>query len=167
MANSGEETFGCLLVMGFLAWGGYAAWGHFKPASGCPTTIPAYPDFAASGISWGTGKVHPMEANIDSVAAECIPPDAPGEKTDSRGYSIAITAKVSYKGAGDWFDYNSNQNSTVIFECETKKQIVLGSQESVFHFVRNSQSGTVSAKITGLTAEEIARTGTVVARWKY
>ena len=169
MAGDGENL-GCLLVAGLLVWGGYTGWNNFetwrRPTNSCPPSTPGYPLWGASGISWGPGKAPPVQATIASVAAECIPPDAPGEKTASHGYSVAITATVNYKGSNDWFN-GLIPDQTVIFECRTKNQVVLGSQESTIHFVRGGTDGTVSAKISGLTAEEVSRMGFVYARWKY
>ena len=86
-------------------------------------------------------------------------------------YTLATTATVNYKISDEKFFEDATQfrdmDANVTFEAISSSGVVLDSSTASFRVVRNGSSGTASAKITGLSEEEIRRVSVTRARWQY
>jgi len=113
-----------------------------------------------------------VTAEITKVAAECAPlelPTDPKKKGDAE-VILACTAWATYYIADPAaFEeaFHANPTASVRFEAVSPKGVVLGSGVGSFKFVRGGNSGTVSAKIVGLSSREAALIGSVQAGWEY
>jgi hypothetical protein len=137
-----------------------------------PKNIKAYPNTEASIISWG-GDTSKIVARINSLRIECIPIEIEQEKGSSRKimYEIATTANVFFNIIDKKF-FNSvtlyrDIEANIIFEALTANNVVLASAKGTLKIIKGGNSTTASAKIIGLTLEEIKRVTRVEARWEY
>jgi hypothetical protein len=94
-----------------------------------------------------------------------------GKRDAFTDYELAATAHISYaiKDA-KWFETVTryhNLSDTVIFQATSASGVVLGSAMSPFDIVGGNTSGTVSARIGGLSEQEITRISKLVAKWEY
>ncbi len=144
--------------------------------SACPHGLSAGAVADSSGIQWGNEKPT-VEASITSVAVECFRVRNPAIETDKfkrsahSDYSIAGTARVKYEIHDlSLFETSTrfgNLEARAVFEATSASGVVLGSASGTFRFVRGGSSGTVSATIAGLGADEITRVSRIVVRWEY
>jgi hypothetical protein len=83
-------------------------------------------------------------------------------------YELAVTATISYKIPDATVFASNSASDTILFEALSDTGVVLGSASSSLKLVDGGGTrGTTSAKIVGLSDEEIRRITTVQARWKY
>ena len=61
----------------------------------------------------------------------------------------------------------SNFEANIIFEAVTMSGVVLGQYKSTVRLIEYSSRATTSAKIVGLSFEEISKVKTVYAKWEY
>lgn len=137
--------------------------------------IKAMPSATDAGIKWGREKAK-ITANIDDVVIECIPVERPTDLSKSKTnvdneYEIAATANISYiifdKSFYRQITIYSDIEAKVIFEALSTSGVVLGQAEGTVRIIENGSSAKASAKIYGLTLDEIKKVGKVEARWKY
>jgi hypothetical protein len=86
-------------------------------------------------------------------------------------YEIATTANVFFNIIDKKF-FNSvtlyrDIEANIIFEALTANNVVLASAKGTLKIIKGGNSTTASAKIIGLTLEEIKRVTRVEARWEY
>ena len=129
--------------------------------------------FAA--IQFGGNEKPYLVGEILRVATECIPVELEKQKRVAAHSSIlACTAwltynvpdEIEYKKAMSW-PVRGHPSAVVRFEAVTSAGVVLGSATGSFTFVLNGRGGTVSAKIGGLSSEEVGRVAAVRALWEY
>jgi len=114
-----------------------------------------------SEIQWIGGNV---KANIASIVFECIPRRILTEKGGaSMCYELAVTATMNYMLE----DKIAIYEYPLVFEAITAKGVVLRSTGAMFHLVYGVNSGKVSSRLSGLSAEEVARVVRITARWDY
>ena len=138
--------------------------------------VVARPSATESGMMWG-GDQAKIVANIDSVVIECIPIEKVKNESStskSRGnteYEIAASASVTYSIIDQKFFKDitlfKSLEPAVIFEAMTASGVVIGHSRGTVRVIENGSVGKVSAKIMGLTREEIKRIKRVEARWEY
>ena len=142
----------------------------------CPTVLPAAPSLSDSTIQWWNGPAKHVyaSARITSVSAECIPDGHHTTASDKaardtfQDYELAITATVTYDISDEASFSIAPANDSLIFEAMSRSGVVLGSATTPFSLVGgDSTGGTASAKITGLSSEEVRRLLAVRARWKF
>lgn len=140
-----------------------------------PSRIEGMPSISESSIKWG-GEQAKITANITRVVIECIPV----ERKEGGGifsgkankeYEIAVTALINYNVIDNNFfkrvTMYSNLEANIIFEAVTNSGVVLGQSKSTVRLIENSSRATTSAKIVGLSFDEISRVKTVYAKWEY
>jgi hypothetical protein len=126
---------------------------------------------AAANITWG-GALETASADIFQVKIECVPNRHAAADTDTfkragyTDYEIAATATVTYK-IKDPDVLRANLDAEIKFEAVSQANVVLGSAKGSFQLVRGGAFGTASAKITGLSSEEIRRVRSIRAAWLY
>jgi hypothetical protein len=113
-----------------------------------------------------------VTAEIVKVAAECAPLELPNDrkKKGDAEVILACTAWANYS-TPDPVAFNKafhvNPTASVRFEAVSARGVVLGSGVGSFKFVRDGNTGTVSAKIVGLSSREAALISNVQAGWEY
>jgi hypothetical protein len=113
-----------------------------------------------------------VTAEIVKVAAECAPVESPNDRKKKGGTEVvlACTAWATYEipdPAAFEREFYANPTASVRFEAVSPKGVVLGSGVGSFKFVRGGNTGTVSAKIVGLSSKEAALIRSVQAGWEY
>jgi hypothetical protein len=121
----------------------------------------------ASGIQWEAyDKSLNAVASINDVKFECIKNYNVSDtsKSKRREYDIAVTADITYN---IFKDYINHFNASVIFEAMSKSGVVLGASKGTTALVSNATNTTVSAKILGLSPEEMKKVTNIIARWDF
>jgi len=140
---------------------------QLKPrGDACPPGLAGAPSPASGGIIEAVGGQERLAGSITAVLVECLP--SPGEadrgwRRASTGYELAVTATVEYKISDQDF---ASSDANVIFEALSATGVVLGSTKAFFRFTKNGSSGQISAKIVGLSEEEVRRVTSVHAKWE-
>ena len=165
-----------VVAIGIAAFGGIGCDGlQVSTPSACPAMLRAEPAYGLSAIEWGGSDK--VSAEITAVVVECIPAHHETVATDRAkqvaftDYELAATATVVYKIADAIFfedaTGSSNMDATLVFEALSNTGVVLGFAPSSFRVVGGGTAGTASAKILGLSDEEIRRVVSVRAKWQY
>jgi len=143
---------------------------QLKPrADACPSGLAGAPSPESGGIIEAVGGQERLTGSITSVLVECLPSrHEPGQadrgwRRASTDYEVAVTATVEYKISDQDF---ASSDANVIFEALSATGVVLGSTKAFFRFTKNGSSGQISAKIVGLSEEEVRRVTSVHARWE-
>ena len=113
-------------------------------------------------------KVENANASISKVQFECVKNYTVNETTKSkrREFDIPLTAVISYNITSDG-EYMSPYHCDVIFEAVSNRGVVLGSSTGTAKLISNSTSTTVSAKILGLSPDEMKKVTKIIARWDF
>lgn len=120
-----------------------------------------------SGIKYeGYSKITNASANIGEIRFECVKNYSVNDNSKSkrREYDIAVTAQINYTIENE---YLSPYHSTVIFEAMSKSGVVLGSASAPVKLIVNNTQTKASAKILGLSPDEMNKVATIIARWDY
>lgn len=131
------------------------------------TKITASPSAVEANLQIGPDHNTFATAVIKSVKFECVPIEIKNDKnTSSRYYEIILTAAVAYHINNSIL---APYMSKVVFDAKSKQGVVIGTTEALVKLTSSSEPNgiDVSAKIVGLTHEEISRVSYIIARWSY
>ena len=143
----------------------------------CPRRIAASSVPQQDGLIAG-GDTAYLTANIDTVVAECFKGEGQHAPAESRNsvqrepqFVLAATATVSYRITNDSLyrlrAMNYGVSATAVFEALSANDVILNSSSGRISFVRGVSRGNVSARIDGMSTDEMARVAKVRVRWQY